>query len=100
MDEYLPQQKKVDEEQAAAVDTGKTNGKEAAKQHGHIRIDDDLVEYVNFGAVAQAGTAYFEKKYEAATGEKAADKVVRLIGKEETKDRDQEEKNKGVVYQF
>jgi hypothetical protein len=41
-----------------------------------------------------------EKKYEAATGEKAADKVVRLIGKEETKDRDQEEKNKGVVYQF
>uniref|UniRef100_A0A0E0REZ9 Uncharacterized protein n=1 Tax=Oryza rufipogon TaxID=4529 RepID=A0A0E0REZ9_ORYRU len=91
MDEYLPQQKKVDEEQAAAVDTGKTNGKEAAKQHGHIRIDDDLVEYVNFGA---------EKKYEAATGEKAADKVVRLIGKEETKDRDQEEKNKGVVYQF
>lgn len=42
-----------------------------------------------------------EKKYEAATGEKAVDKMVRLIGKEDTfKDRDQEDKNKGVVYQF
>lgn len=58
------------------------------------------MEYVDFGAV-QVGTAYLEKKYEAATGEKAVDKMVRLIGKEDTfKDRDQEDKNKGVVYQF
>uniref|UniRef100_A0A0E0MKL1 Uncharacterized protein n=1 Tax=Oryza punctata TaxID=4537 RepID=A0A0E0MKL1_ORYPU len=97
MDHYLPQHKKVDEEDAAA-DTSKT--KEEVKQHGHSRIPD-VVEYVDFGAGRHAGTAYLEKKYEAATGEKAVDKVVRLIGKEETKDHDQEEKkNNGVVYQF
>uniref|UniRef100_A0A0E0BQ67 Uncharacterized protein n=1 Tax=Oryza glumipatula TaxID=40148 RepID=A0A0E0BQ67_9ORYZ len=99
--DYLPQHKRVDDEEAAAADTGKAkeHGKEEEKQHGHSRIAD-AVEYVNFGAV-QVGTAYLEKKYEAATGEKAVDKMVRLIGKEDTfKDRDQEDKNKGVVYQF
>jgi hypothetical protein len=56
--DYLPQHKRVDEEEAAAADTGKAkeHGKEEETQHGHSRIAD-AVEYVDFGAV-QVGTAY------------------------------------------
>uniref|UniRef100_A0A0D9XXR1 Uncharacterized protein n=1 Tax=Leersia perrieri TaxID=77586 RepID=A0A0D9XXR1_9ORYZ len=90
--------------------SGKEHGKaEAAKQqHGRSRVNPELVEYVDISAVHPL-TAFHQRKYEAATGEKAVNKVVTLFNKEETykdqKEEDQEvptneHKNKGVVYQF